>query len=450
MPYDPRTAQDIVRSLAARMVARSGFSDLVRGSRVLGMVGAVAEELAGVELRIANVRDSFSLDSVSGSDLDERLRDFPGDFPTRRGSIAAAGSVLTIQRTDTAAPLNVPSGSIVGRSDEGSITYQTQAAAAFIVGQASVTGVAIVCTTPGETGNCVAGQIDKMVSISDEITSVTNTAGLTNGSAQETDDSLRSRGYRHLSSLAQCQPSALESFALNFEADDGSVLSYARAYEDPRNPGYTELVVDDGSGMAGLKRIGLIVTNTTGPVGALTQVWHEAAAVDTPFLTIGGVVQDPADFVSHPEKGLIWLDTPMAAATIWACFSYEVYTGILAELQTGINERRAAGTRVRVVPPTIQGEQFDMVVVPAQGADLSDVQTSALNAAISFTSALGPGDPLYVSQLVAAILIDTTILNVFIREPGSSTHADDRYPVSDRYVLRSTSLDITITTETVS
>jgi uncharacterized phage protein gp47/JayE len=450
MPFDPRTAPQVLRSLAARLVARSGLTDLVKGSKILGLAGAFAEEIAGVELKIANVRDSFSLASASGSMLDERVQDLPSDFPSRRSQIPASGSVLSMTREDTAGALTVPAGAIVGRSDDSSLSYETRAPASFAAGVATVGAIPVVCLSPGSDGNCDVGQIDTVISVTEEIVSVSNTSALANGRNEETDDSLRNRAYLYLAGLAQCQPSALESFALNFQGSLGEVLTFARAFEDPSNPGYTELVVDDGSGMDGLKREGLTTTGTSGVNGTLTQIWHERAAVSTPLITIGGSPPAFGSYVSHPEKGLIWLDEPMAPSTTWSCTKYKVYTGILSELQAAISGRRAAGTRVRVVPPTVQRERFDLIVVPASGVDLDTAVNSAVSTVTTFTAGLGPGEPLYVSRLAAAILEDDQILNVTLREPDSTTHASDRYPTSDRYVLRTTATDIQPLVETTS
>ena len=70
MPFEPRNSLDILRSLAARVVARSSLTDVSDGSVMLHLLHSVAEEINHTEIRLKRIRESFFLEGVSGTPSD--------------------------------------------------------------------------------------------------------------------------------------------------------------------------------------------------------------------------------------------------------------------------------------------------------------------------------------------------------------------------------------------
>ena len=59
----------------ARMVARTTLTDVAEGSVLLALLQTVAEQIAEADIRLAGIRDQFTLEGASGVDLDERAEE---------------------------------------------------------------------------------------------------------------------------------------------------------------------------------------------------------------------------------------------------------------------------------------------------------------------------------------------------------------------------------------
>lgn len=459
MPYTPRTANDILRELAARFVARSDISDISEGSVAAHLLYAYAEETANTELRLARIRDSFFLDSADGADLDDRVADLPPSGIVRLSASAASGGSLTLTRQDTDGDLTVLAGSTYGRTDDATLIYRQIADATFLDGNATTTAVAVVCLSTGTAGNCFANAIDRVIS-ADGVTAVTNTLPLTNGRAQESDAALRARAKMYLSSLTGSTPTALEYLGLSFRASDNSRAAFARIYEDPITPGLAELLIDDGSSLSGYVREGAVTTGTV-PEGGPPILYHETPAVNAiQFITInsGGVVRELAvnEFTSIPERGLVYVnDGVLSAGDTWVISKYNKWVGLPAELQAVIEGDvqdplnfpgyRAAGCRVRVVAPQTTFVSFYVNVVPTYGRDLASVTSDVKNAIIQYMATLGPGETLFISRLIDRIMDNSDVLTVrFFSGDDVATAAADRSPATPRHVLRTTDAFISV------
>jgi uncharacterized phage protein gp47/JayE len=473
--YTPRTAQEILRSMAARVVARSGVNDLNEGSVLLHVLASMAEEIAGRERQLEAFVDSFFLDTATGGLLDERAAEFPPDTLARLGPAAASGSVLQLTRADTVGALSLAAGMTFRRSDDPSQLYRTTAAAEWLAGVATTTNdVAVTCTRPGAAGNCGIGKISKIENADDNVIAATNPQGLSNGQDGETDDQLRSRLLAYLGSLARCQPVALEYAALSFRTDDGERVRFAKIWEDPDRRGYSELIVDDGSGMGddpegaggGVSRLGVTATGTVAQGGALL-VWHEAPAtrpIDVIRVTRAGapvqLLASDGDFVSIPERGICYIKAgQLQADDVWAISTnlggdqYRVFTGVIAGLQnriegstsdpTGDPGWRAAGTRVRVRPATVQNVDMTMHIVPRAGITLSDLTLQVSDDVGAYLQSLGPGETLYLAQLISSLISGISgLLSLRIYNSGTTIPLGDVEPLSGRRSLRLGALDV--------
>jgi hypothetical protein len=455
MSYEPRTTALIFRELLARVVARGGADDVAEGSVLAHLLYSVAEEIGGLEHRLARIRDAFYLDGSNGTDLDDRVADLPPSGIVRLGASAGSGGAMALTRTDTVGALNIPAGSTYGRTDDGSLIYRQLADADFLNGQDSVVGVAVVCLTPGRAGNSSAGQIDRVIS-APGLTGAINRTAITNGKNMETDEALRSRARSYLSSLTGSNPSALEYLGLSFTASDGTRAAFARIFEDPAAVGVCELLLDDGSGLAGYKRAGSPVTGTV-PEGGPPVLWHEAPAVNPldgaghPIDVVAGGLGRRllvSEFTSIPERGLVYVNEGvLAAGDTWAIRKYDVWTGLPAELQLLIEGDpsdplnapgfRAAGTRCRVVAPSVFFVTMSVNVVPVSGRDWDSVTLAVKNAVIEYMATLGPGEPLFIARLIDRVMDNSDVLTVrFFAGDNDLSFAADIIPPSARHVLR--------------
>ena len=250
--------------------------------------------------------------------------------------------------------------------------------------------------------------------------SVAQEGAIVGGSLGEDDESLRGRAKLYLASLVRCQPAALEYLAKSFVSSTGVSFKHARVFEDPERPGYAELIVDDGSGMGGFVSDGAVISDTA-PSGGQATLFFESPAADAPELYVGGVQQEfnpgpyPAPVVLE-ERGIMYLQKSekLSSGTAWELKNYKVLTGPLRELQAvvegdpknplGAAGWRAAGTRIRVLPPTIQFFELDLRVLLKSYSDIEKQKAQITDVVTEFVSNLGPGDPLRFSPLCADVL----------------------------------------------
>ena len=481
MAYTPKTSKEILQDLVAGVIARSELTDISEGSVVAQILSTVATELSSSEYRLARIRDSFSLSRISGQLLDERIAEFPQGSIVRLPAAASRGTVLTITRleeTDGAGLPNevvVPIGSTVGRTDDATIIYATTEPVVFPPSNEasqSIRNVSIVCLTPGIDGNCASSTINKIIGMPTFVSSIEQTSPILGGQEAESDLALRNRAILYLSSLARCQPTALEYFALSFVASDRTRARYAAVYEDTERRGYSELVIDDGSviiqGQEVATRPGRPIEGQVPGLGeGILTIFHEAPAF-SPIKKIqrfdaNGVEQPPLRpdvFVSLPERGIVYVDGGVFSEGESyrigpiqndADAGYSVFTGkLIPEMQRaiegdlndpiGLPGLRAAGTRVRVLPPLIEGVDFDMQIIPVSGVSFVDTADEVREAAVEFVLTLRPGDPLFVSQLIDRVMNNRNLIDVKFFEhdtvnPGT-TPMQDRYPRDTRSVFR--------------
>ena len=463
MKFEPRDSLEIQRSMSARFVARSDVTDVVEGSTPRHLFASVGDEIALVEHRLRKIRDSFSLDDVFGPDLDERIAELPKGpdgrrFEPRMGKAAASGSVLSLTRDDTTEELILDEGGLVGSSG-GNVQYRV-GAVSFPVGVATVQNVAVTCTKPGSVGNCASGVIQRILDLPDSIIAVVNTLDLSNGMDRETDEQLKTRAYAWLASLAKCQPIALTYLARSFTDSLGRRARTASLYEDPWYPAYSELLVDDGTGMEGSDRLG-VTTSGTVPEGGQTVVWHEGPAtlpIDVVRVTRGAstflLKASDGQILPLPERGLVYIRPGLLEeGDEWEIGEqtngeqYRVYTGLVAELQYEIEGDpsqpatkpgwRAGATRCRVKPPVVQWLGFDLHLIPKAGKTLADVVDRARADAVAFLQTLPPGATFFVPRMVTQLLKNTDLQSVRVYQKGLYVELEDVAARKPFYAIRS-------------
>ena len=475
--FEPRTADEILRSMLARLVATSALSDINEGSAEAQLLGGVSAELSSKERQLQVYRDSFYLEDVIGSDLDYRMQELPPSGLVRHAPQAASGGGPVFTRTDSPvdpAPLVIPAGSLFGRSDSPGSLYQLMADVTIPGGLPSVADGILQCTTSGADGNAPSGAIDTIVSAPSDLLIVRNLEPMSNGDEGETDDDFRARGRAYLSSLGQSTPAAVQSMALNYVTADGDRASYVALFEDPNTPGYSELLLDDGDQLDGRKRLGAPTGLTTVGNVSPTVLFHEKPAVD-PITYIGAganlvvltdlgapVALQPEDIVSIPERGIVHIRSGVLLPGYqWSIGvglgAYNIWTGLPAEIQeviegdrnsaTNRTSFRGSGCRVRVVQPAREDVDLQVQVLPIDGGAYESVKASTIDSVISYMATLLPGRPLYIAQLIDHIMDLGLLQNIrfYSGGAGALVCAPDQYPSTPRTVLRATTETITAT-----
>lgn len=461
--FVPRTPEAILRDLISKVVSRTELSDVSVGSTLFTLLNSVALEVANTEGRMANIRRGFSIQNASGSELDARVAELPPVGISRKRNINASGSVLKINRdpSDVLDDLLIPAGSVVQRGDTGT-QYRTASDNLILAGEDSVDNVYIICTAAGDVGNCGEGVINTITSMPNGVISVENTGSISNGQTYEDDTSLRNRAIRYVNSIGRVSKSALEFLGTSYKSVDNVSFKFARVYEDPFNPAISELVVDDGTG---LRNPGYVVAERREivvPAGGTNYMTHQRPAISP--LNVGNfdIERDGVsleiteqDYVSIPERGVVFFrDNFLQEGDIVAIRGVKVYTGLIADLQREIEGNvnngtiltgfRAAGCRVRVVPPTITDFKVSVNVTVFQGEDPEIIKLRVRNAIIDYVNNIDIGKELIPSRLVTHLIQTQRIISCELNIFGTQTKLETVYPASAKHVLRTKNDFITI------
>lgn len=470
MPYVPKSAGDILRALKGAVIGRTALNDINEGSALNTILSAVSNEIASVERRLYSLREAFYLNGASGADLDERVRELPAVGINRILATNASGTALYLERAadDTADALVIAAGSTV-RATDGA-RYLIPEEVVIPVGDNNVDNVLIIAESPGAAGNKSIGEINAPGVISDRLTVIRNSQPLTNGVDRETDTELRERASLYLRSLSRCQRASIEFMARSFISSEGERFPYAQLYEDTAQLGYCELNVDDGSGLSveAVSRPGRAVTYTI-PSGGARTVYHESPAtapIDPSSIRIlvGGdvntqIAPTAVNYTSIPERGIIYFNEGLVnPGDVVSIQGYRVYRGAIAEIQREIEgnldspERltgfRAAGTRIVVKPVTPQFIALDFSLLVEESADYNLVEYNVLRSIEAYVNTLAPGELLYISRLIDAIVGIDGVKDLRIYERNTVTFADNIEPRDARTALRVRADSIQITSTT--
>lgn len=456
--FSPTSSLQFAKSFFAKVLARTEITDATSSSLTWMYAQAFGDLLAAVSFRIWQVANSFDPSSpvISDVDLAERGAQMGVE---RNGATYASGAVLTVVRSDNSAEQVMNAGATVQQAN--GVQYQTTIDITFPATVYSVSGVPVVCLQPGAQGNAAVGAISQVSNVPEWVTSVVNTAPLSNGEDQESRATYQKRLVLYEQSRAKSQPAAMEFLALSFSASDGSRVRFASAIQPTESCGYGTLQIDDGNGYENIKRAGAGATYTV-PPGGQTILNHEGPATG-PFSQLyvtrapgntGPTVltADAGQFESLFERGIIKIPAnkpwSLQAGDVVSLPPYEVYLGIIAEMQQQVEGSvidpqstpgwRAKGCRVAVLPPTKLLVDYLVRVVPQNGITLEAAKEAVVATILAFHAALPPGQTLFISQLISAIMLNSEqILNVTLFEPGVTplTVKKDVY-CTDRQALR--------------
>lgn len=438
MTFTPRIPPEILSQLLARVIAsnEAGLTDVSEGGVLTTILGSVAQEFSNMDLRIYTLSQNFFM-NLEGADLDRRIEEFPSSFARRLEAAAASGGSFRLARDPgvTEAQVIPARRLIVQASSNPNVTYTNVDSITFSTGESVTTGHTFVALTPGFIGNLSNPlAVDTVVQGFQNLLECTNMESVSGGSDRESDQVLRYRAKQWLASLALCQNSAMEVLARSFRDSNNSGITHARMWNDPDMRGYSELVVDNGSAMSGMTETVLardVLLPYLQGEGNRYLIYFQGPAVTSPSFYVNGVQLNPSLVHVIHEKGLAWLmpNAPASEGDIVTVGTYQRYTGVMAELQNLLNETAiAAGTRVRVVPPTPHYIEIsgDMTVVT--GSNLNALRERVKLAIQEFLRALAPGEPLFMYKLIGYLNLIPGVLNIVFDQA-------DQYPGSIRHKL---------------
>jgi uncharacterized phage protein gp47/JayE len=462
-----------------RVVSRSSLVGLTRNSVVFHVLAAAANEDAEQYFQLARLRELFSIDSATGSDLDDRAAEIQPGTVTRRLQLSASGNVV-FSRPGTTGTVSIPAGSIVAASDaEGLIRFRTTVPSSITPGNTDSAATNVVAVEPGVRGNVPAAGIIRLISRIPGVTGVTNATAFSNGRDRESDATFRSRLKAFVQSLSRGTVTALEGFAINVILADGRRVLFAHVREPIIPDGTVELFIDDGTGSIEEFSSEFITSTDTFLVSALG---GETSFFTTqkPIRDDGGFVLEvdsqalppssgagfvaltrDTDYVLNPASGQIDIlasgGFPLAgglAAGDSLRANYRYYTGLIQETQRVIDGDpatpltrpgvRAAGIIVFVRPPAVVFQAIDGSISVSGDFDPAAVGVEVVSAIQTYINALDIGEDVIVAEIIErAMAVDGMFDFNIITLTGSSPPTNQ--VILDNQVARITSASITLT-----
>lgn len=465
--YQLRTRTQILRQMVARVVARSSLKKLARNGAVFHILAAASDSDSSIYFQLARLRDIFSIDRATGSDLDERAREIQPAIVKRRLQIYA--TTFTVwRRTGTVGALPIPVGSIAAASDaQGRITYRTTAAGVIANGDTESAPIATVAAIAGSRANVDAGQINQIITRIPGVVGVTNPSDVRTGLDRETDDQFRQRIKDSVASLARGVVPAIEGFARSVSLTTGQRVVFARVFEPVVPIGSIVLYIDDGLGtvestadtfVGGVAEADILIASAVG--GETRALTTQRPQKDDPALIV--YVNDVAltrgvDYEIDTTRGQIELLPASFPAGLSATDSlkanYRHYTGLIQEVQRVISGDpttplthpgvEAGGITTFVRPPSILFQTLTATVVALQGFDLDRVRTQIRTAIQNYINNLNIGDDVILSEIIERAMRVDGVFNFQVAEISGNTSPADQIVLSNQ-AARIQSNDITL------
>lgn len=446
--FRPRNRIEIFRSMAARVVARSPLKRLESNGGVFHLIGAAASELAEVYFQLTRLRQLFSIDTATGSDLDARAAEIqPTLTGGRRGALFGTTQVV-FSRPGTTGTVAIPLGTIVAAEDaEGLVKYRTAAAGSILAGNTDSAPIDVVALVAGSRANVDANTITKFVTRIPGVNAVTNAAKINNGRDRESDREFRARLKGYVQSLSRATPTALQSFATNVQLSDGRRVLFAKLVEPIVPSGVVELFIDDGTGSveefseAYLSTLDTLVSSASGGEENVFTTERPIRDDGTFTLFINSVLQTRGtDYELNPALGQVELTTALTAAdTVTA--NYRHYTGLIRQTQKVMDGDpdnplvfpgvRGAGVMVLVKAPTTSFQSIQAAVSVADDFDVSEVSSDVEAAIQDYINTLDIGEDVIAAEIVERAMGVNGVINFRIQDLSGSTP-----PVADQVILK--------------
>jgi len=402
--------------MVARLVAVSPLTDIAEGGVVHSILGVVSDELSTMEQLLFKLWSAW-LFRATGERLDIVVSALP--ISPRHGAQSARGGDFVVYRSAAVDTIIIPAGGLLAFDPTSpETTYTNEFEIVCLAGALTTTlsnglPISFVCTVAGSNRGAAAGLVAQLRAPYNDVYGLANATSISDGTDGETDSNLQARAWAWVQRLGICQPDAIEGLVRDFVDSDGRAATWVRVVEYPGVPGYSEVLIDDGSGFQSSVRPG---TSTSGivPAGISNSrfsFWFEAPAFTTPRLAIthGGTTRtyvppNPA-LVIHQESGMAWT-VPTASPMVmspgdaWRMSSYNVLTGYPKYLQQLLNSSVAhTGTRVRVTLPVLQRITLTGTYRASAGYSATTVLARLKQVITNYFKQLAPGQPLVIHDL---------------------------------------------------
>ncbi len=467
--FQPRNRIQILREMVSRVIARSRLIGLARNSVMFHVLASAANEDAEQYVQMARLRNLFSVDRASGSDLDERAKEILPGTIRRRPALFASGDVV-FSRPGTTGTITIPAGTQVYATDaQGRVRFRTTATVQILNGNSSSAPATVVAVEAGSRHNVVAGAINAFGTRVPGVTSVANGADFENGQDRESDASFRARLKSWVQALSRGTVRALETFARAVLLVDGRRVLYAKIVEPVRPTGVIQLYIDDGTGSVeeyDSSYLGSPDTLIDPALGGETDLFTTERPIrdDGSFVLevdtgAGFAVQTRGtDFDLNPAAGQIELlaaswPTGLPAGAV-ARASYRYYTGLIRETQRVIDGDpadslrvpgvRAGGIQVHVLAPQTVLQSLVGTISVLEGFDPADVLENVKSAIQEYINTLDIGEDVIVAEIIERAMSVTGMFNFRIDSLTGGSPAADQIILKTQ-VARITSASITLT-----
>jgi uncharacterized phage protein gp47/JayE len=438
--------------MIARVIARSRLVGLVRNSVVFHILAAAADEDAEQYYQMANLRLIFSIDTATGSDLDERAREIKPSTISRHTSLFAS-TELTFGRTGTVGTVNIPAGSIVAASDAlGQVKFRTTVAAQITDGNSIEPGVTCVALEAGARGNVDDNTINQFVSRIPGVTTVTNPSEVSNGRDRESDSQFRARLKQHVQSLSRGTIPAVESFSSNVQLVDGRRVLFSKVVEPVLPTGSYEIYIDDGTGTSSEHEETFWTTDDVlinpaigGELNLFTTLKPIRDDNTTyPFkLWINGILQTRGtDYELNAATGQVEFPNttpPKIAAGDNVTARYQNYVGLIQETQKVIDGVvggtlsypgvRAGGVQAIVKPARVAWQELSASASVLEDYDPEQVIDDVEAAVLEYINGLDIGAHVIVAEIIERAMAVDGMFNFQI------SNLSGTFPAVDQIIL---------------
>lgn len=448
MTFSPRASPEHLAELLAGTVTRAPLSNVRPSAALLKFCQVVAEKFEAADIAIWQLRSLIDIDKATGPDLDDIAAALLPEGQERQGATRAT-STISLTRPNTAGVVPIPIGTIVGQEREGvTYYYETTAAGQWNNGQATCAPIAIKAQAEGSASSAIVGAINVMVS-NLTVTSVTNPTAAT-GQDEESDPQLRQRIKDYVRSLPRCNRSAQMSAVRKVTLENGSSVLFAKAADHEQGPPRGILYIDDGRGTAGTSESLAGETLVSNAAGGERLLYTSRRPWKTkPVVKKGGVVLvEGVDYTVVEPWGQIRLAIALTAGQSVTVDPYDVYTGLVAEVQRVIDGDpsdpinypgyRADGTVIYVLPAEVIAAIVQGSLVMRAGYDQTTGRAAAKTAILEYINGLDIGAPRFVSRIIERAMSIPGALRF-----TPSVYADTY--VQPQQVQRATADDVSIT-----
>lgn len=458
--FQPRNRVEILRTMIARIVARSTLVGLERNSVIYHLLAAAADEDAMQYFQLANLRALFSIDKATGSDLDERAAEIQPATITRILSTFGSGDV-TFKRSGTVGALLIPAGTLIAAEDSlGQIKFRTTANATIPNAADTITGVPVIALEAGLRGNAAAGTAVQLVTRIPTVISVTNPIAFASGFDREDDEHFRARLKLYVQALSRGTPIAIRSFALNVKLISGQRVQFARVVEPVMPTGSFIVRIDDGTGTTDQYDSSFVAADDV--------LLNPAIGGEMAVFTTNKPIRDDGtfqfyvnavlllrniDYLLNTANGQIELTVPLLAGDV-AAARYRFYTGLVQETQRVIDGDplapltypgvRAAGTQAIVLPAFAVFQSIDASASVLDDYVPSLVIANVVTAITTYINGLDVGQPVIVSEIIQRCMDVDGMYNFQITDLSGTFPATDQLMLPDQ-VARIAGGSITVT-----